>query len=227
VLTEAFEPGVLAAPEPGVAAGGSAGGRCTAPAAFRSLSVTPSGPRGLRLAFRRMAPGPVRVDVFRQSGGRTVLGNQRVARLIRTRSFRWSGRRGGDGVYVVRARLGADVRRFVLLRRGGRFVRRPAAEHRPSCGLLSAFALDHAAFGGRRNRALGVTFRVRSDARVVVEVLRGRRVVRRYTPAARRAGVRHRLPVAASGLRRGEHRVRLTVAAGRERAVATLTARRL
>jgi hypothetical protein len=113
------------------------------------------------------------------------------------------------------------------VRRGGRFASRPAAERRPSCGLLASFKLERPVFGGRRNRELGVAFRVGREARVFAEVLRGGRVVRRFPPLTRRAGVTHRLRVASEGLGRGDVRIRLTVTAGADRAVATLVSRRL
>lgn len=227
VLTEAFEQGAFAAGRP-VALPNVAGvaARCGGRSAFRSVAVRPRGRRGLRVAFSRATAGRTRVDVFRQSAGRTVLGNRRVARFSARRSFTWSGRRGGDGIYLVRVRGGADVRRFVLSRRSGRFRLRPASERR-RCGLLRAFKLERPVFGGRRNRALGITFRVDREARVFAEVLRGRRVVRRFVPATRRAGVTHRLRLPSEGIGRGDVRVRLTVTAGSRRVVATLTSRRL
>jgi len=81
-------------------------------------------------------------------------------------------------------------------------------------------------FGGRTNRALRVSFRLAEDARVAVLVLRGSRVVRRVAPTARRAGVTHRLRVAAEGLPRGTYTVRVAAmrgpagGAGGERVVA-------
>ena len=103
--------------------------------------------------------------------------------------------------------------------------RRPL--HATAVRLLRTFKLERPVFGGRRNRALGITFRVDREARVFAEVLRGRRVVRRFVPTTRRAGVTHRLRLASEGIGRGDVRVRLTVTAGRSRVVATLTSRRL
>ena len=227
VLTEAFERGAFAAGTPGVTANiGGVAARCGVRAEFRSVSVRPRGRRGLRVAFSRATAGRTRVDVFRQSAGRIVLGNRRVARFSARRSFTWAGRRGGDGIYLVRVRAGKDERRFVLSRRDGRFRLRPTSERR-RCGLLRAFKLERPVFGGRRNRPLGITFRVDREARVFAEVLRGRRVVRRFPPTMRRAGVTHRLRLASEGIGRGDVRVRLTVTAGSSRVVATLTSRRL
>jgi hypothetical protein len=231
VLTEAFEAGVFASSS-GAAAGSAAGTsgteRCAVTSAFRAVRVRPRGRRGLRVAFSSRRRGArVRVDVFRLSTGRSVLGNRRVARFSRSRSFTWSGARGGDGTYLVRVRSGGDVRRFVLVRRRGRFRVRPVSERRASCGLLRSFKLERPVFGGRSNRALGITFRVGTEARVFVEVLRGRRVVRRFRPTSRRPGVTHRLRLASEGLRRSDHRIRLTVTAGGRRVVASLVSRRL
>jgi hypothetical protein len=227
-LAEAFAPGTFAAAAAAAGAASTADPvACRTPRALRSASVRPRGRRGLQVRFSGALARSAVVDVFRTSSGRSVLGNRRVARLRRTRSFAWSGRRGGDGTYVVRVRLGADERRFVLQRTRGRFRVRPAAERRPSCGLLARAKLTRPVFGGRDNRALGISFRVRREARVFAEVLRRGRVVRRFAPTTRRPGVTHRLRLPSEGLRRGEHRVRLTVTVGRQRVVATLTARRL
>jgi hypothetical protein len=62
---------------------------------------------------------------------------------------------------------------------------------------------------------------------VSVELVRGGRVVRRVLSGSRRAGLTHRLRVPSERLGRGDYRVRITVTAPGERAVAGLTARRL
>ena len=101
------------------------------------------------------------VDVFQHSAGRRVLGERRVAHFPgRRRGVRWRGRGASDGLFSARfvMRLPGglrDVRRVALVRRDGRFARRPAFYRRASCGLLSSFKLERPAFGGRRNRSLG------------------------------------------------------------------------
>ena len=79
-------------------------------------------------------------------------------------------------------------------------------------------------FGGPTNRAVDVTYRLGKSARVRLELLRGKRVVRRLAPTKTRAGGRaHRVRISSEGLRRGDYRVRLRAG----KAVARLTARRL
>jgi hypothetical protein len=87
VLTEAFAAGALPAivDPPGSGATGAPGAgaapeTCDPVSGFASLRITPQG-RGLRFAFARRSRASVRFDVFRQSAGRTVLGNRLVARL--------------------------------------------------------------------------------------------------------------------------------------------------
>ena len=189
---------------------------------FRTVSARRSG-RGLRFAFRRRVDRPVRVDVFQVSQGRVVIGERLVARFARrTGPFRWNGRgrRGrplSDGIYFVRfsirdERGRADVRRVALGRRAGRFARRRDFYRRTSCATLTAFKLERPAFGGPRNRPLGIAFRLAREGRVGVEVRRGGRVVRRFGARARRANLTHRLRLTSERLPRGQYEVRLTYA---------------
>ena len=118
------------------------------PASARA-SARPRG-RRLRVRFARRASRPVTVDVFRNSRGRRVLGNRRVARFTkRKRSFTWKARGAGAGIYTVRLRSGGDVRRFVLARRGGRFHRRPRL--RAAARLRDAARLPARPAGVRRH----------------------------------------------------------------------------
>jgi hypothetical protein len=216
VLTEAFRPGTFAPPATAPSAVS-----CLVPAGYRAVRATPRG-RGLRITVPRRAT----VDLLRQTRGRTILAPRRIKRFTRAGTFTWSGRGASSGVYLLRVRFPDVERRIVLLHRRGRFVVRPQANRAPSCRLLTAFDLSRPAFGGTRTRSLSASFTVRDDARVFLEVLRGRKVVRRYPPTTRRAGT-HRVLVAAKGLRRGEHKLRLTATAGATKVVAILTARRL
>jgi dienelactone hydrolase len=204
--------------------------RCARTSSFLRARVRRRG-RGLRVDARAARGRRYTVSVFRQSAGRRILGNRLVKRFRRRRApFTWSGRGRGvrDGHYVVRYTSGRDVRRFALRRRRGRWSVRPAYYRRSSCGALPSFKLERPVFGGRRNRALGIAFRVASTSRVSVRVLRGRRTVRRYATRTRRGGVTHRLRLASERRRRGDHKVRITVTRPGSRPVtATLTARRL
>ena len=205
---------------------------------FRSVAVRPAG-RGLRLTFRRRVARPVRIDVFQTSAGRRVLGERLVARFARrTRGVRWSGRRRAgrpaprDGVFFVRFRIRdergrLDERRVALVRRGGRFRLRRDFYRRTSCATLTSYKLERPVFGGPRNRALGIAFRVARAGRVTVEVRRGGRVVRRFASRQRRAGVTHRLRLASERLRRGRYEVRLVYAGDQASLSASLYAQRL
>ncbi len=196
---------------------------------FRSVAARPRG-RAVRVSYSRRARRPVAIDVFRVSAGRRVIGNRRVARLRRAGTVR---PRGGDGFFFVRfrsqdARGRRDDRRIALRRSGGRFRVVKPFYRRTSCGALTAFKLERPVFGGRRNRALGVSFRVRTGGAVTVEVRRRGRVVRRLTRGAeRRPGVTHRLRLPAERLRRGRYEVRLLYVQGGVRLRTALFAQRL
>ena len=226
-------------PDTGGTTGSGAGATaCRPQVGFRSASVAARG-RALRLRFRRAVRRPVTADVFRQTAGRTVLGERLVARFPgRARSFTWNGRptirgrRVRDGVYIVRLgmRLGAnrhDVRRFAVRRRGGRWSVRPAYYDRPPCGLLSSFKLERPVFGGPRNRDLGIAYRLNRRADVTVVVTRGDRVVRRYPLRNRIAATTHRLRLDSERLPRGDYRVRIIARSGARAVTRTLTARRM
>ena len=209
--------------------------QCRVLSGFRSVRVRPRG-SGLRFAFRRRSPSPVRVEVFRQSKGRRISGNRRVAFFgNRTKAFTWRprSRKVTTGAYYVRVTIpvsgGRDTRRFALVRSNGKFRLRRTFYRRPSCGLLTRFALSRTVFGGRQRsrRALRIAYRLSREARVSITVFRGRKVVRRYKATTRAANRFHRLTLRPKGMRRGEYRIRLTAVAGNTRVVSTLGARRL
>jgi hypothetical protein len=132
----------------------------------------------------------------------------------------WDGR-GADGGsvsddhYVVRltaqAGDGVTVRRLAVRRLRGKLRRGPRIDRPPSCGLLRAFSLERPAFG---DAPLPVRYVLARRASVRVEVLRGRRVVRRFA-VRRRAGGAHRTLISTHGLRSGRHEIRLVARAGR------------
>jgi hypothetical protein len=207
---------------------GSSVTACAADAGFVRAAAVPRG-RRVRFAFTRRARRPVTVEVFQSSTGRRILGNRRIARFTRrSRSFTWNGRRARDGYLFARFRVGKDVRRSVLVRRGGRFKRGRDFYRRASCATLAQFKLERPVFGGRRNRALGIAYRVATRARVSVVVRRGRKVVRRFRTRTEDAGETARLRLASEKLRRGRHRVTITVRPDRGVATrASLYAQRL
>jgi hypothetical protein len=209
-------------------------GACAPASGFRSVSARPRRGGALRLGFERRRPRRVTVDVFQHSRGRAVIGNRLVARFVgRRRAVRWSGEGARRGLLSARFTMrlpggGRDVRRIALERRDGRFVRRPAFARRTACGALRTFKLERPAFGGRRNRSLGIAFRLGRPARVTVAVRRGGRLVRRLGSEQRAAGVTHRLRLGSERLKRGDHVVRLTARPAGGRTIrARLTARRL
>ena len=208
---------------------------CQATAGFATAGVTTRG-RGLRFNARPAAGRRFDVSVFRESAGRRVLGERRVAHFrARRGSFNWSGRgrKVGDGLYVVRysaplAGGRVDVRRLVVQRVKGRFRHRPDYYRRASCGTLVSYKLTRPVFGGRTNRALGIAFRVANTSRVAVSVLRGKRVIKRFKTTTRQRNLTHRLRLESKRLRRGDYKVRITVTRkGAKPLTATLTSRRL
>jgi len=218
---------------PGSAPVAGGAGVCAATAGFARASARPSG-RRVRVNFTRRVSRPVTVDVFQSSIGTRILGNRRIARFTRrSRSFTYSGRGARNGFLFVRFRValpgGADVRRVVLERRSGRFVRRPDFYRRGSCGTLTQFKLERPVFGGRTNRALGIAYRLSERARVSVAVTRGSRIVKRFTSRTNRSGQTFRLRLAPEKLRRGRYAVRIAVTpkAGGKTTVTRLFAQRL
>ncbi len=213
--------------------------RCTPARGFRSVAVKPRG-RGLRIAFSRLRKARVTVDVFAVSHGRRVTGNHLVARFHRTRSFTWHGRANRkhakvrDGSYFVRLSIPVgrrrDSRRVAVRRLHRRFRSEPAFYRRSSCGLITSFKLYRPVFGGSHNRSEFFTYRLgRSVRSLSVHVLRGKRVVKRYsTRHRRRTHTTYRLRLSPHHLRRASYRFRVSAVDTKGRRVtATLSARRL
>jgi pimeloyl-ACP methyl ester carboxylesterase len=169
--------------------------------ALSGAKVRPRG-RKLRITLPRRR---TTADVIRDSHGRRVV-NRRVARRVTKRSFTWTARR--PGVYTVRLRSGGDIRRFVVVRRGGRFHRRRGFARRPGCGTLRSYALSLPVFGGTTGKRLKVSYRLGAKRTARVTLLRGKRVVRRFKA---RTGTHRTLRIAPRGLRPGLYKVRLTL----------------
>ena len=215
-------PGVIGRPRGG---GGPAAGatpqsgapRCVATSALGRSTVRPRR-RGRSLLVALRTPAVTTVDVFRQSAGRRITGERRVARFRRRGGFAYAGRRLRDGFYVVRlsARLptGAiETRRIALRRVGRRWRRAPSYERRVSCGLLRTFKLERPVFGGQTNRALNVAFRLEEEA-AVSAIVRGPdgRVRGRFRERTVDAGVTHRLRMTVKDrMPRGRYTVQLTI----------------
>jgi hypothetical protein len=201
---------------------------------LRSVKATRRG-SGVRFGFKRFARRPVQIDVFQVSRGSRVIDERLVKRFkARTKAATWNGRGArGDGLYFARYRMktrdgkGTEVRRVTLLRRNGRFSRRPDFYRRATCDLLPSYKLERAAFGGRKRTPLRIAFRVAGTARTQVTVLRGKKVVKRFKARTSEPRRTHRLRLASRKLRKGDHRVRITVGRGKGRVVSTLVSRRV
>ncbi|HEX8123381.1 MAG TPA: S8 family serine peptidase [Solirubrobacteraceae bacterium] len=209
----------------------SGGGRrgCTPNRRLRRATVRARG-RRLSVAIPKAA-GAVTVDVFQQSVRRRI-GDRLVARFARRKaSFTWngranrSGRRVRDGILVVRLRAGGETKRFAIRRARRRLALRPGYYRPALCRVLASAKLLRPVFGGRRNRALSLSFHLTERARVAITVSRGSRVVRRFRAKTYPAGRTFRLRVASR--RRGDHRVRIVATAGGRTDRVTLVARRL
>jgi len=229
---------LLPDPRPRAAAAAPAAVACNPVRGLRSASAHPRG-AGARLTFSRAVKRPVTVDVFQHTARRTVLGERLVARFSnRSSSVSWNGRanrrgrRVSDGVFSVRYTMHLpggrrDVRRIALRRQGGRFtVRRPFAR-RDRCVLLRSFKLERPGFGGRSNRAVGVSYRLGAPARVTVRVLQGNRTIKVFAARDVAAGVPVRLRFDAEGRPRGDLRFVIEVRTAQGTARDTLVARRV
>jgi hypothetical protein len=212
--------------------GESATASCLPSRGFRIAAVGGTRDR-LRVRLARRQSLPVRVDVYRVSKGRRLLGERRVGGVAdRGRSFTWPDRLA-PGLYVARFRMYRDgrlfdIRRVVFERRRGGGVRtRPDHHLREGCGLLRMFKVERPAFGGFARVPLRASYKLTARANVTITVLRGRRVVRRFVKSDQAAGRIHRVAVSVRRLGRGDYRVRLTASAGEDQASKTLVSRRL
>jgi hypothetical protein len=203
---------------------------CATAAGFRRARVTPRR-HGLRFTVSRRVKRPFSVDVFRDSRGRRVLGNHRVAHFPkRTRSFTWKGRGAGDGLYFARLVLkGAgvrDTRRFTLAHRHGRFRLRPPHYAKDSCTLIRSAKLSSPAWGGTNHVRLGAAVRLIRKGSVTITVRRGAKVVKRFR--IKQAGTKTRRVYLKPGHRpRGDYRVTIVARAASLTQRVTLTSRKL
>ena len=223
-------------------AGSGGGGGATDPACARASGFTGvrARPRGrrVRLDFARRSLRPARIQVFQTSAGRRVL-SPRIVATFRKRELgvTWDGRgprdkRLRDGVYFARFQVPQadgriDSRRVTLVRRGGRWSKRPPFYRRKSCRLMPSSRLRLPVFGGRTAEPMRIALQLSRRARVTVALRRGGRTVRKFTKtlgARRRA---HRSRVGAAGLPRGIYRVRITARRGGRKVTSVLTTQRL
>ena len=223
---------------PGLASAGSGAGpgaeRCATVAGFRRVGARRAKRGGLRLDFARQSARSVRIDVFRQSKGRSITRLKRVKRFTgRKRSFTWKARGLRDGHYIVRFQTqladgSADLRRIAVQRKRGRFTVRPAFQRANSCtNLVGAFRLNRPVFGGKQKRALFASFRLNRAADVKVTVTRRGKVVRTTQRKRYAAGKGTTLRVTPKGRTRGDYVVTISAERAGRTATAVLTSRRL
>ncbi len=187
---------------------------CATAAGFTSVSANPLA-NGLRFSVAKRQERAFDVEVFRQSSGRSVLGNKLVARFRnKTESFDWIGKdsRGrfvGNGYYFVRFTMHIDgetrdVRRVTMLRSRGAFRRVRDFQQRVDCGPFADFKLSSAVFGGRSSAALKIAYRLAAGAeRVTVEARVGKKLVKRFRGGTR-TGRTYRFRLPARLVKRGQ-----------------------
>jgi hypothetical protein len=207
---------------------------CASAAGFRSVRAAPRN-RGLRFDVDRWQGRPWTVEVFRQSAGRRVLRERRVARFRgRIQPFSWSPRRLGGGHYFARFTMrldrGRDVRRIALRRRGGRFRLAPDFHQRFDCGTFRALKLSSSVLGGSTRAPLGIAVRLAQPAdRLTIVARIGKRVIKRWQVRRPQPGFTFRRRLRASAVPKGRTvRVAVSVTHGSRRTRGQiLTARRL
>ena len=197
-----------------------------ADSAAEPLKLTGSGSE-LEIALPQPAPASAGVTIVQESRGRRLVGERVIARLTARAGVATFDDDATDGVYVVRYGTGSARRRAVVLRSDGRWLLRPATETAGACGVLTSVRATRPVFGGRDRRSLTVRYRLSAEALVRIDVLRGGRIVGRSRSKPRRAGVTYSVRIPATGLSRGEHRVRVTAIRDGERATATVVSRRI
>jgi hypothetical protein len=197
-----------------------------ASSATEPLRLTGSG-AALEVALPQPSPATAGVTVLQQSRGSRVIGERVLTRLTARAGVASYDGPAADGVYVVRYGTGAARRRAVVLRSGGTWRLRPADETAGTCGVLTSVRTDRPVFGGRSRRSLTVKYRLSAEARVRIDVLRGGRIVGRTQSKPRRAGVTYSIRIPATGLSRGDHRVRVTATRDGESVTATVVSRRI
>ena len=122
--------------------------------------------------------------MFRDSRGRRVLGNHRVAHFTSARTASaGAGAARADGLYFARLVLKGpglrDTRRVTLIRSHGRFHVRPPHYAKDSCRLIRSAKLSSPAWGGT-NRRLGTAVRLVRKGSVTITIRRGKKVVKRF-----------------------------------------------
>jgi hypothetical protein len=204
---------------------------CSAARGFKSVKVTRVR-GGLRFSVARAVRAKFTIDVFRESAGRRVLTERRVAHFPgRSKSFTWkTGKKVGDGYYFVRATMKAggasDARRVALRRVKKRFTARPAYYEQRRCKLIRLARLNRPVFAGRTRASLVISSALARAGSITVEVKRGSKRVLRKT-IAKAGKVTRKVTVKAKGTKPGDYVITVTGKAGRTTEKVKLTGRRV
>jgi photosystem II stability/assembly factor-like uncharacterized protein len=189
---------------------------------------------GLRFLVARRLQVPFRVDVFRESTGRRVLTERRVAHFTnRKRGFTWRGaNKAGAGYYFVRfimRRGGAsDARRIALLKGRRGFRVRPGFHASRRCKLIRLARLTRPVFGGRTRKPLRVSIRLNPPGgAVTITLRRGKKVIARKRFARAGTNVRRFTVRDRRRFRRGDYKATVVARSGNTAEKVTLTGRRL
>jgi len=170
------------------------------------VRVTRSG-RGLKIDATGKA---LRVEVLRVGARK----DRKVADFAVNGSGRFDGKgTSARGTYVLRLSTRGTGSRpdsiaLAFQRRGGRLVARRPFQRLDSCDGVSVFRLSAPTFG---RRALGIAFSLTKPGRAQIDVYRGGKRVRRFTPRAA-ANRLVKIGLSGRGLRKGEYRVVLRAA---------------
>ena len=160
--------------------------------------------------------GKFDAQVFQLSKGRSVIRKKRVVRYKGASGEKtWNGKtpRGKavpNGFYLVRISTDGKTRQLTFERRNGRFVARSDFQTGSSCGALRGFQLRSPVFGGRKNVAASVAFRLTRPAETVrIEVMRNNKLVKRVIRRKVAGNRTYKLSIPARGLKRGAYTFRI------------------
>ncbi|HEX8123538.1 MAG TPA: hypothetical protein VF549_19970 [Solirubrobacteraceae bacterium] len=206
---------------------------CSSLRGFKSVRVRQV-KSGLRFFVARQVKAPFTIDVFRESTGRKVLTERRVAHFpMRTRGLIWRrGKKAGNGYYfarfIMRSGGASDARRIALLKSRGRFRVRPGFHASRRCKLIRLARLTRPVFGGRTRKPLRVSTRLNAPGgSVTITIRRGRKVIARKRFARAGTSIRRFTVRDRRAFRRGDYRATVVAKSGTTSEKVTLTGRRL
>ncbi|HEV2812945.1 MAG TPA: hypothetical protein VGW10_06805 [Solirubrobacteraceae bacterium] len=189
--------------------------------------------RGVRFQVSRKINAPFTIDVFRESRGRRVVTEKRVAHFPRRqRGLLWrASRRMRNGFYfarfIMRSGGASDARRIALRKRGRKFRVRPGFHTGRRCKLIRLARLTRPVFGGTNRKPLRVSARLNTPGSLTFTIRRGKKVVARKRFAAAGTRVRRFTVRDRRAFRRGDYKATVVARAGGVAERVTLTGRRL